>query len=199
MLLIRLMLVLLACASGFVVQAPIRSAVASRAAVTTMGPAKDGPFTPIVLAAKVVLGENLLQKLRGKGIALHSQEINKFCAECAFAPPNPVMHALPAVWKPWLQAGSRVPPVACAPCSRCAEEDEPGAHQEGEGCRQRSRFPLVISRGWRDQPGAGFQFHVACTVVGLLPLHRACPPACLLLKLYRSRRYDKFMTTSQGR
>ena len=90
MLLIRLMLVLLACASGFVVQAPIRSATASRAAVTTMGAAKDGPFTPIVLAAKVVLGENLLQKLRGKGIALHSQEINKFCAECAFAPPNPL-------------------------------------------------------------------------------------------------------------
>jgi hypothetical protein len=89
-LLIRLMLVLLACASGFVVQAPIRSATASRAAVTTMGAAKDGPFTPIVLAAKVVLGENLLQKLRGKGIALHSQEINKFCAECAFAPPNPL-------------------------------------------------------------------------------------------------------------
>jgi len=84
------MLVLLACASGFVVQAPIRSATASRAAVTTMGAAKDGPFTPIVLAAKVVLGENLLQKLRGKGIALHSQEINKFCAECAFAPPNPL-------------------------------------------------------------------------------------------------------------
>ena len=111
-LLIRLMLVLLACASGFVVQAPIRSATASRAAVTTMGAAKDGPFTPIVLAAKVVLGENLLQKLRGKGIALHSQEINKFCAECAFAPPNPLCTnfqpcgspglKLAHVFRPWL-------------------------------------------------------------------------------------------------
>ncbi|KOO24263.1 hypothetical protein Ctob_003453 [Chrysochromulina tobinii] len=90
--LIRLVLVLLACASGFVVQAPIRSATASRAAVTTMGAAKDGPFTPIVLAAKVVLGENLLQKLRGKGIALHSQEINKFCAE--FGVPKKMNQAL---------------------------------------------------------------------------------------------------------
>ena len=26
---------------------------------------------------------------------------------------EPIMHELPAVWKPWLEAGSRVPPVAC--------------------------------------------------------------------------------------
>lgn len=78
---------LLVPASGFVVQTPLRTAT-PRAAVT-MGPAKDGPFTPFVLAAKVVLGEKLLLKWRGKIIGLHSQEINKFCEECArclFAP-----------------------------------------------------------------------------------------------------------------
>jgi len=76
---------ILASAHGFVVQAPLRSAVAPRAASTTMGPAKDGPFTPIVLAAKVVLGEPTLLKLRGKAISIHSQEINKFCAEFGVA------------------------------------------------------------------------------------------------------------------
>merc|ERR1711935_160348 len=47
----------------------------------SMGPAKDGPFTPAVLLAKVVLGEPQLLKLRGKAISIHSQEIKKFCAD----------------------------------------------------------------------------------------------------------------------
>ena len=46
-----------------------------------MGAAKDGPFTPIVRAARLVLGDKNLSKLRGKGIALHSQQINGFCDE----------------------------------------------------------------------------------------------------------------------
>ena len=71
----------LASANGFMVQAPLRTAT-PRAAVT-MGPAKDGPFTPFVLAAKVVLGEKFVLKWRGKIIGLHSQEINRFCEDCA--------------------------------------------------------------------------------------------------------------------
>ena len=74
--------VLAAFTNAFVVPGPVCSATAPRCTAATMGAAKDGPFTPIVLAAKVVLGEPLLLKLRGKGIALHSQEINKFCDEC---------------------------------------------------------------------------------------------------------------------
>ena len=46
-----------------------------------MGPAKDGPFTPAVRAARLVLGDQLLLKLRGKAISYHSQYINEFCAE----------------------------------------------------------------------------------------------------------------------
>merc|ERR1719440_2134701 len=79
--LLCLLLAFVAAAHAFTGHSPLRSAVAPRAANVQMGPAKDGPFTPAVLAAKVVLGEQTLLKLRGKAIAYHSQEINKFCAE----------------------------------------------------------------------------------------------------------------------
>lgn len=41
--------------------------------------AKFGPFTPAVIATKVVIGDKNLNKIRGKGIALHSQVITVFC------------------------------------------------------------------------------------------------------------------------
>lgn len=40
---------------------------------------KFGPFTPAVIATRVVIGEKRLNKLRGKSIALHSQVITAFC------------------------------------------------------------------------------------------------------------------------
>merc|ERR1719231_895026 len=55
-------------------------AVAARSAVS-MGPAKDGPFTPAVRAARLILGDQQLLKLRGKAISYHSQYINQFCEE----------------------------------------------------------------------------------------------------------------------
>eukprot|EP00171_Calliarthron_tuberculosum_P017148 IDg17148t1 len=46
----------------------------------TMGKnAKFGPFTPAILAGKLVLGDKQLNKLRGKGIKLHAQTIANFC------------------------------------------------------------------------------------------------------------------------
>ena len=46
---------------------------ASRPAVSVrMGPAEDGPFTPICLAGKVVLGQTQFNKIRGKVISYHS-------------------------------------------------------------------------------------------------------------------------------
>eukprot|EP00961_Rhodomonas_salina_P006387 86413-Rhodomonas_salina.5 len=48
--------------------------------VTMMGKqAKDGPFTPIVKAARTVLGDSTLTKVRGDVIAKHSQVIKAFC------------------------------------------------------------------------------------------------------------------------
>jgi hypothetical protein len=41
----------------------------------------DGIFAPAVRAARFVLGEKLLNKIRGKGIALHSQTITRFCTD----------------------------------------------------------------------------------------------------------------------
>ena len=41
--------------------------------------AKFGPFTPAVLAAKLILGEKQLNKIRGKSIKLHSQAIAEYC------------------------------------------------------------------------------------------------------------------------
>ena len=147
---------ILASAHGFVVQAPLRSAVAPRAASTTMGPAKDGPFTPIVLAAKVVLGEPTLLKLRGKAISIHSQEINKFCAECARPPLAHRIQTQRRAIAPSYHCASTMAMLVrltltclCARmllCSRRGQEDQPGADQEGEGRRQRPWLPLVGSR-----------------------------------------------------
>ena len=86
-------------ASAFVVQAPAHAAVrpAAARAAPAMGPAKDGPFTPAVLFAKVVLGEPTLLKVRGKAISYHSQYINEFCKDCTprapHTPPRAPLHA----------------------------------------------------------------------------------------------------------
>lgn len=37
-----------------------------------------GPFTPVVVAARSVLGEKRFNQIRGKGITLHSQVITEF-------------------------------------------------------------------------------------------------------------------------
>jgi hypothetical protein len=54
--------------------------------------AKDGPFTPLVIAGKVVLGEKLLNKVRGKAISYHSQFISEFCYD--YGVPNKMRGAL---------------------------------------------------------------------------------------------------------
>jgi len=38
-----------------------------------------GPFTPIVVATRGVVGEKRFNQIRGKGITLHSQVITEFC------------------------------------------------------------------------------------------------------------------------
>merc|ERR1719261_858893 len=73
--LIACLLALLATAAAFA-PAPV-----ARSPLVTMGPAKDGPFTPAVKVARLVLGDQQLVKLRGKAIAYHSQFINEFCAD----------------------------------------------------------------------------------------------------------------------
>lgn len=42
---------------------------------------KFGIFSPAVYAAKAVLGEQKLNKIRGKAIALHSQAITEWCLQ----------------------------------------------------------------------------------------------------------------------
>jgi len=41
--------------------------------------AKFGIFSPAVYGAKIVLGQERLNKIRGKAIALHSEKIGEFC------------------------------------------------------------------------------------------------------------------------
>lgn len=41
--------------------------------------AKFGIFSPAVYGAKLVLGNDKLNKIRGKAISLHSQYIGEFC------------------------------------------------------------------------------------------------------------------------
>ncbi|EKX52924.1 hypothetical protein GUITHDRAFT_161110 [Guillardia theta CCMP2712] len=38
-----------------------------------------GPFSPIVILARSVVGEKQFNQIRGKGITLHSQVITEFC------------------------------------------------------------------------------------------------------------------------
>eukprot|EP00166_Cyanidium_caldarium_P000918 ctg_1389.g265 len=38
-----------------------------------------GPFSPIVYVTRWILGKERFNKVRGKGIALHSQVITEFC------------------------------------------------------------------------------------------------------------------------
>jgi len=39
----------------------------------------NGPFTPLVVALRSVVGEKKFNQIRGKGITLHSQVIGEFC------------------------------------------------------------------------------------------------------------------------
>eukprot|EP00640_Fibrocapsa_japonica_P005427 CAMPEP_0113940814 /NCGR_PEP_ID=MMETSP1339-20121228/6871_1 /TAXON_ID=94617 /ORGANISM="Fibrocapsa japonica" /LENGTH=106 /DNA_ID=CAMNT_0000944771 /DNA_START=165 /DNA_END=485 /DNA_ORIENTATION=- /assembly_acc=CAM_ASM_000762 len=62
------------------VVAPTVPVTATRGQYSMMAKvAKFGVFSPAVFAAKVVLGDKELNKVRGKGIALHSQAITEFC------------------------------------------------------------------------------------------------------------------------
>lgn len=51
-----------------------------RQAATMMGnKATGGPFAPLVVVVRNVVGEKDFNKLRGKAISLHSQVIKDFC------------------------------------------------------------------------------------------------------------------------
>lgn len=62
------------------VEAPRPRAHQSATSSLQMGSmAKFGPFSPAVYGAKIVLGTDKLNKIRGKAISLHSQYIGDFC------------------------------------------------------------------------------------------------------------------------
>ena len=84
---------------------------------------------------QVVLGEPQLLKLRGKAISIHSQEIKKFCADCA--PPGIHLRS------PTTPLGRLHSAASTRPCRRRRQQDAAGAHQEGQGRRLRPRLPLL--------------------------------------------------------
>ena len=47
----------------------------------------NGPFTPLVIALRSVVGEKKFNQIRGKGITLHSQ-VCTFCHACSSPPAN---------------------------------------------------------------------------------------------------------------
>jgi len=58
-----------------------RTASPTRTGVSSLhmgGPAKFGIFSPAVYASKIVLGTPRLNKIRGKGISIHSSTIGDF-------------------------------------------------------------------------------------------------------------------------
>lgn len=44
-----------------------------------MASGQVGIFTPAVIVVRAIIGKQRFEKLRGKGIALHSQAITNFC------------------------------------------------------------------------------------------------------------------------
>lgn len=63
-------------------QLPQSSVAPRRKAVTMMGnKATTGPFAPLVVVVRGVMGEKEFNKLRGKAISLHSQVIKDFCSK----------------------------------------------------------------------------------------------------------------------
>lgn len=61
-----------------VVQQPVARSN-SRTSLQMGSQAKFGVFSPAVYAAKIALGNDKLNKVRGKAISLHSQYIGEFC------------------------------------------------------------------------------------------------------------------------
>ena len=60
------------------VQQPV-SRSTSKSSLQMGSQAKFGIFSPAVYGAKIALGNDKLNKLRGKAISLHSQYIGNFC------------------------------------------------------------------------------------------------------------------------
>eukprot|EP00475_Leptophrys_vorax_P017704 TRINITY_DN24304_c1_g1_i1.p1 TRINITY_DN24304_c1_g1~~TRINITY_DN24304_c1_g1_i1.p1 ORF type:complete len:120 (-),score=4.96 TRINITY_DN24304_c1_g1_i1:94-453(-) len=59
-----------------------RGARATPAVVAMANPHEGkGVFAPAVSAAKAVIGEKTFNQMRGKAIAVHSQEISEFCSK----------------------------------------------------------------------------------------------------------------------
>eukprot|EP00565_Helicotheca_tamesis_P005044 CAMPEP_0185724314 /NCGR_PEP_ID=MMETSP1171-20130828/828_1 /TAXON_ID=374046 /ORGANISM="Helicotheca tamensis, Strain CCMP826" /LENGTH=137 /DNA_ID=CAMNT_0028392133 /DNA_START=64 /DNA_END=477 /DNA_ORIENTATION=- len=61
------------------VTAPSRRSTAGVSNLRMGSMAKFGIFSPAVYGAKIVLGQDKLNKIRGKAISLHSQAIGDFC------------------------------------------------------------------------------------------------------------------------
>jgi len=81
---VLVLLCLMCLASAFLKPATIHSRASStRKTELNMGGkmSKFGIFSPAVYAAKAILGEAKLNKLRGKAISLHSQAITEWCLQ----------------------------------------------------------------------------------------------------------------------
>ena len=69
--------------SNFVVSQRARTAKpvarTSKSSLQMGSQAKFGVFSPAVYGAKIVLGNDKLNKIRGQAISLHSQYIGEFC------------------------------------------------------------------------------------------------------------------------
>ena len=62
-------------------RAPIRAPTRGPVRTVAGNSAEDGIFTPIVKVTRNIMGAKEFNKLRGKGISLHSQVITEFCKQ----------------------------------------------------------------------------------------------------------------------
>ncbi len=78
-----MVVMMISCVTAFQRPASMRTAPRTMKSELHMGGkmSKFGIFSPAVYAAKFVLGEAKLNKLRGKAISLHSQAITEWCQQ----------------------------------------------------------------------------------------------------------------------
>ncbi|KIY97161.1 Protein PROTON GRADIENT REGULATION 5 Flags: Precursor [Monoraphidium neglectum] len=61
--------------------APVRSTAPKREVVRLGNKGAGGPFAPLVVVVRNIVGEKEFNKLRGKAISVHSQVIKDFCKQ----------------------------------------------------------------------------------------------------------------------
>eukprot|EP00177_Eucheuma_denticulatum_P002071 GFKZ01003706.1.p1 GENE.GFKZ01003706.1~~GFKZ01003706.1.p1 ORF type:complete len:123 (+),score=11.93 GFKZ01003706.1:40-369(+) len=66
--------------AAFCSRPAVKPSSASARAVVVRGQSEGGPFAPLVVVTRNIVGKKEFNKFRGKAISIHSQVIKEFCS-----------------------------------------------------------------------------------------------------------------------